>query len=103
MVYTKEHIFELGREKFVADIVSDILKKDGLDENEIKEVILDDHGNCIHVTFTGAASTSAIIAIGEAFADNNGPNVHAVGDNTLNIVFVNEKYDCLIDNEETGY
>lgn len=45
------------------------------------------------------ASTRAIIAIGEAFGNNN-PNVYAVGDNTLNIVIVNEKYDCLIDTSE---
>lgn len=45
------------------------------------------------------AFTRAIIAIGEAFGNNN-PNVYAVGDNTLNIVFVNEKYDCLIDTSE---
>ena len=100
MEYTKEQIFEIGREKFVKDIVSEILKNDHLDDNVIKEVILDDHGNCIHVTFTGAVGASAIIAIGEAFGDNNNPNVYAVGDNTLNIVFTNEKYDCLIDNSE---
>ena len=100
MVYTKEQIFEIGREKFVKDIVSEILKNDHLDDNVIKEVILDDHGNCIHVTFTGAVGASTIIAIGEAFGEKNDPNVYAVGDNTLNIVFVNEKYDCLIDNKE---
>ena len=99
MEYTKEQIFELGREKFVTDIVSEILNNDGLDNNVIKEVILDDHGNCIHITFTGAIGASAIIAIGEAFGNNN-PNVYAVGEDTLNIVFVNEKYDCLIDTSE---
>ena len=47
-------------------------------------------------TISGAVSARAIINIGEAFADNNEPDVYAVGDNTLKFVFVNEKYDCLI-------
>lgn len=96
MEYTKEQIFDLGREKLVTNLVSEILDNDGLDENEIKEVLLDDHGQCIHVTISGAVSARAIINIGEAFADNNEPDVYAVGDNTLKFVFVNEKYDCLI-------
>ena len=67
-----------------------------MDDTEIKEVFLDDHGQCIHVTFTGGVYASTIIAIGEAFGDDD-PNVHGVSDNTVNIVFVNEKYQVLVE------
>ena len=95
MEYTKQQIFEMGKELFVSNIVNEILKKDELDNNEITKVELDDHGNILHITFKGAVYASTIIAIGNAFGDND-PNVYGDGDNTINIVVSNEKYECLI-------
>ena len=99
MEYTKEQIFKIGREKFVTDIVNEILGKDNLDDSVITGVSLEDYGNCIQLTFSGAVSASTIIAIGEAFGDDD-PNVFGEGKNTILVVFCNEKYDCLIDTTE---
>ena len=96
MEYTKENSSEMDKEKFVADIVIEILNKCPVDDYEIKEVIVDDYGHCIHVTFTGAVETSTIIEIGEAFGDDN-PNVYAESENAINLIIINEKYECLID------
>lgn len=96
MEYTKENSSEMDKEKFVADIVIEILNKGHLDDYEIKEVKVDDYGHCIHVTFTGAVETSTIIEIGEAFGDDN-PNVYAESENTINLIIINEKYENLID------
>lgn len=95
MEYTKQQIFEMGKELFVSNIVNEILKKDELDDNEITKVELDDYGNCLHITFKGAVYASTIFAIGKAFGDND-PNVYGDGDNTIKIVVSNEKYECLI-------
>jgi hypothetical protein len=35
MEYTKQQIFEMGKELFVSNIVNEILKKDELDNNEV--------------------------------------------------------------------
>ena len=96
MEYTKQKIYEIGREKFVADIVSKILKDANMDDNEITEVELEDFGNCIHITFTGGVCARTIIEIGEAFGCDD-PTVWAEGKNIINLVVVNNKYDCLID------
>lgn len=95
MEYTKEKINELDKKKIVSDIVSKILSDDCLDDTEIKKIRLDDYGNCIHITFTGGVNASTIIDIGKAFGDDD-PDVYAVAKNTINIVFVNTKYENLI-------
>ena len=95
MEYTKQQIFEMGKELFVSNIVNEILKKDELDNNEITKVELDDHGNILHITFKGGVYASTIIAIGKAFGDEE-PTVYGDGDNTIKIVVSNEKYECLI-------
>jgi hypothetical protein len=101
MEYTKEQIFKIGKEKFVTDLVNEILGKDTMDDNVITGVSLQDSGNCIHITFSGGVSASTIIAIGEAFGDDS-PNVFGEGENTISIVFCNEKFDCLIGTTETN-
>lgn len=63
MEYTKQQIFEMGKELFVSNIVNEILKKDELDDNEITKVELDDYGNCLHITFKGAVYASTIISL----------------------------------------
>jgi len=98
MEITKEKIYELGKEKIVTDLVNEILSKDPLDNNQITEVVLDDYGYCIHITFSGGVNASTLIAISEAFGDDD-PDVYGDGENSINIVFCNNKYDCLIDNE----
>ena len=85
---TKEQIYQIGKEKFVSDIVTEILNNDGLDDTLIKEVCLDDGGNCIHITFSGAVSASTFIAISEAFGDND-PDVYANGENLFEVVLSN--------------
>ena len=80
--------------------MNEILENDDLDENVIKEVYIDDYGYCIHITFTGGVSASTLIVIAKAFGDND-PNVYGVDKSTLNIVFRNEKYDCLISTAKT--
>lgn len=80
----------------VKSLAEDILDKDNLDDTEITNVELDDHGNCIYVTFVGAVSASTIIAIGQEFGDND-PNVYSVGKNTIQLVFVNENHKELIE------
>ena len=67
-------------------------------QTQITEVLLDDNGYCIHITFSGGVNASTLIAISEAFGDND-PNVYGNGENSIKIVFCNDKYDCLIDNE----
>ena len=98
MEITKEKIYELGKEKIVTDLVNEILSNDPLDNTIVTEVILDDNGYCIHITFSGGVNASTLIAISEAFGDDD-PNVYGDGENSINIVFSNNKYDCLIDNE----
>ena len=103
MEITKEKIYELGKEKIVTDLVNEILSNDPLsndplDNTIVTEVILDDNGYCIHITFSGGVNASTLIAISEAFGDND-PDVYGNGENSINIVFCNKKYDCLIDNE----
>lgn len=82
MEYTKEQIFEMGKEGFVSYIVNEILKKDDLDDYEITKVELEDNGNCLFVTFKGGVCAKTIIAIGEAFGDND-PGVFGDGENTI--------------------
>ena len=53
MEITKEKIYELGKEKIVTDLVNEILSNDPLDNTIVTEVILDDNGYCIHITFSG--------------------------------------------------
>ena len=98
MEITKEKIYELGKEKIVTDLVNEILSKDPLDNTIVTEVILDDNGYCIHITFSGGINASTLIAISEAFGDND-PDVYGNGENSIKIVFCNKKYDCLIDNQ----
>ena len=98
MEITKEKIYELGKEKIVTDLVNEILSNDPLDNTIVTEVILDDNGYCIHITFSGGVNASTLIAISEAFGDND-PDVYGNGENSIIIVFCNKKYDCLIDNE----
>ena len=83
MEITKEKIYELGKEKIVTDLVNEILSNDPLDNTIVTEVILDDNGYCIHITFSGGVNA----------------DVYGNGENSIKIVFCNKKYDCLIDNE----
>ncbi len=85
---TKEQIYQIGKEKFVSDIVTEILNNDSLDDTLIKEVCLDDGGNCIHIAFSGAVSASTFIAISEAFGDKD-PDVYANGENLFEVVLSN--------------
>jgi len=96
MEYTRKQIYEMGKKKFVTDIVNEILSNDDMDDNKIIDVLLDDKGNCIHITFSGGVSVEAIIAMGKAFGDDY-PTIYGVSDNTMVIVIINNKYDCLID------
>lgn len=86
-----EPIYIPDGKRFVERRVADILNRDGRDENKIKEVLLEDNGNCIHVTFTGCFTKEALEAIGKAFGDNN-PDVYSEGDRVQKIVFINDKY-----------
>ena len=56
MEITKEKIYELGKEKIVTDLVNEILSNDPLDNTIVTEVILDDNGYCIHITFSGGVN-----------------------------------------------
>lgn len=85
---SKEQIYQIGKEKFVSDIVTEILNNDRLDDTLIKEVCLDDGGNCIHIAFSGAVSASTFIAISEAFGDKD-PDVYANGENLFEVVLSN--------------
>jgi len=85
---TKEQIYQIGKEKFVSDIVTEILKKDELDDTAIKDIEFDDGGNIIYVRFTGAVSASTFIAISKAFGDND-PDVYANGENLFEVVLSN--------------
>ena len=80
----------------VKRLAEDILDEDNLDNTEVTNVEIDDHGNCIYVTFVGAVSASTIIAIGREFGDDD-PNVYSVGKNTFQLVFVNENHKELYD------
>ena len=82
----------MDKEKFVREIVQDILNKDGLDDTYVTEVELDDNGNSLHVKFTGGVSLSTLVAIGEAFGDDD-PNVYGQDGGTIYLVMINEKYD----------
>jgi hypothetical protein len=96
MELTKEQIYQSGKEKFVYDIVNEILKKDNLDNTEIKEIYLDDGGSCIQITYSGAVSASTIIAICKAFGDDD-VDVYSEGENIMKLVFCNYKYEALED------
>lgn len=85
---TKEQIYQIGKEKFVSDIVAEILKKDELDDTAIKDIEFDDGGNIIYVRFAGGVSASTFIAISEAFGDND-PDVYANGENLFEVVLSN--------------
>lgn len=98
MEITKEKIYEMGKEKIVTDLVTELLSIDPLDDTHVKEVLLDDHGNCIHITFSGGVSATTLIAISKAFGDDD-PDVYGDGENSIELVFINNKYDCLIDNQ----
>ena len=78
---------------FVANIVTRILaehKEDG----EISDILLDDYSQCIHVTIKDAAGLMASTAmkIGQAFGDEQGANIHALGPDEFELVFCNYKY-----------
>lgn len=81
-----------NKEQMVAEIVNDILDKDNLDDTAVTNVFLDDGGNCIQITFTGAVEFPTIAAIGQAFGDPE-PNVYGAGDNTIMLVISNEIRD----------
>jgi len=86
----------MEKEKFVRDIVQGILDKDGLDTNRVIDIQLDDHGNCLHVKFTGGVSVSTITAIGKAFGESD-PNVYGEAGGAIYLVMVNDKYEELKD------
>ena len=88
-----------SEEDFVKEIVGNILEKEGFDENKITDVLIGNHGNCIHVTFTGTVTTRSIVAIGQAFGDNS-PDVYALGKGVTKLVFVNDKFNKLKDCKE---
>lgn len=79
----------------VRNIVNDYLEKDGLDDNEIKDVLIDDYGQCIHVSFTGAICAQTIIDIGKEFGDDN-PNVYSTPGEALKIIFINDNHKELL-------
>ena len=78
---------------FVANIVTRILaehKEDG----EISDILLDDYGQCIQVTIKDAPGllASTAMEIGQAFGDEGGANIQALGPDEFVLVFYNIKY-----------
>ena len=80
----------------VIDIVKGILNKDDQEESEITDVLLDDYGNCIHVSFEGGIGAKTIVAVGQEFGDNN-PSVYGDANKTTKIVFINDTHQELIE------
>ena len=80
-----------GKEKAAADIVNAILEKDNQDDNRITDLLLDDGGQVMQVTFTGSVADSTIRAIGHEFGDED-PNVYSEGYNILRVIVFNDKH-----------
>ena len=78
---------------FVANIVNRILAEHK-EEGEISDILIDDYGQCIQVTIKDAAGIMAATAmeIGQAFGDEGGANIHALGPDEFVLVFCNVKY-----------
>ena len=78
---------------FVANIVTRILEEHK-EDGEISDILLDDYGQCIHVTIKDAAGllASTAMEIGQAFGDKQGANIHALGPDEFELVFCNYKY-----------
>lgn len=84
------------KEKTAADIVNAILEKDNQDDNKITDLLLDDQGQVVQVTFTGSVADSTIRAIGHEFGDED-PNVYSEGYNILRVIVFNDKHPELKD------
>ena len=76
-----------------AEIISNILFDCNADA-ELTEICLDDYGQCIHAKLKGDFNVGEIIKIGQEFGDEN-PNIHALGEETIKIVFCNEKQETI--------
>ena len=86
----------MNRNRYVRDLVYSVLDKDDFNANYVTDVLLDDGGNCIHVTLKGDISTNTILAIGNLFGENN-LTVYAEGDGIIKLVMINESCDDLKD------
>lgn len=59
---------------------------------ELTGICLDDYGQCIHATLNGDFNVEEIVKIGQEFGDST-PNIHALCEETIEIVFCNEKHE----------
>lgn len=84
-----------NKEQKVAEIVTEILDRDNLDDTAVIKAELDDHGQIISVTFTGAVEYSTIRAIGEAFGDPE-PNVYPAEGCAIMLIISNDSREDLL-------
>lgn len=82
----------------VANLVYNVLDKHkDTDENlcVIEDILVDDKGNCIHITIVGWIYTKTIQEIGNVFGDKN-PAITTNNDH-VQLVIINNKYKDIID------
>lgn len=81
----------------VVSTINKVLNEQAFDDNKVLACLMDDHGRCIHATISMSMNIETIMAISECFGDDNDPNIYAVDKDKLQIVFINNKEDLLID------
>lgn len=85
---------DLAKAYVTGSIISDIIDNTGID-GYIKELILDDYGQCIRVTIVCyGIGVSEIQKIGNEFGDDD-PNTHSVNRLETELVFVNKRHEEL--------
>lgn len=80
---------------FVRDLVFGILDKDW-NSNYVTDIVVDDGGNCIHVTISGDIGMKVIAEIGNTFGDKD-PTIYGVGNDKIKLVMLNYKIKELLD------
>ena len=76
-----------------AEIISNILFECDADA-ELTEICLDDYGQCIHAKLEGDFNVREIVKIGQEFGDCT-PNIHALNEGAIKIVFCNNKHETI--------
>lgn len=85
---------DLAKAYTTGAIISNILYDISL-KAYIKELVLDDYGQCVHVTIVCyGIGVSEIQKIGNEFGDND-PNTHSVNRYETELVFVNDRHEEL--------
>ena len=84
----------------VAAIISDHLDCSEFGENYISKLLLDDHGQCLHLTIWGPMGLEDMQTIAKAFGDPSF-EVYPISKNEMKMVFCNNSHEELYTEAES--